>query len=401
MSTSAKRITAAKLGFLLMFTYMVSYITRINYSAVIVEMVSATGYSKSELSLALTGSFFTYGFGQVVSGWLGDRIQPRTMVFLGLVISSSMNILILFFTNPWIMAAIWCVNGFAQAFMWPPIVRLMASLLTTEEFNRATLIVSWGSSFGTIFVYLIAPVMIMISGYRAMFAFSATCGIIMMPIWLKLCPQIEAQPKVEKKEARQGGLMNAIFNPMMFAIMFAIVIQGSLRDGIATWMPSYISETYDLGNRISILTGVILPIFALVCLNIVEPIHERWIKNPLFFAGIIFGVGAASAGLLLMVTGKYTILSIVSMALLSGCMHGVNLMLICILPGYFIKSGCVSLVSGILNACTYIGSAISTYGIAVLTENTGWKVTIGVWLGISALGAALCLICTPSWRRRF
>ena len=63
---------------LFMITYMVSYMTRINYGAVILEMVHDTGISSSLLSLALTGSFITYGVGQLVSGYFGDRIQPKS-----------------------------------------------------------------------------------------------------------------------------------------------------------------------------------------------------------------------------------------------------------------------------------------------------------------------------------
>ena len=66
-----------KLALLLGSVYMISYITRINYGAIISEMVSDTGYSKSMLSMALTGSFITYGVGQIISGILGDKFSPK------------------------------------------------------------------------------------------------------------------------------------------------------------------------------------------------------------------------------------------------------------------------------------------------------------------------------------
>lgn len=59
-------------------TYMVSYITRTNYGAVISEMQTATAIPRSLLSRALTGSFITYGMGQIISGMPGqfDRNDP-------------------------------------------------------------------------------------------------------------------------------------------------------------------------------------------------------------------------------------------------------------------------------------------------------------------------------------
>lgn len=398
-----KKITPKSLGFLLMFTYMVSYITRVNYSAVIVEMVNSTGFLKSQLSVAVTVSFFTYGIGQIISGWLGDRIQPKILIFSGIAISVSMNLVITLCGSPLSMAIVWGINGFAQALMWPPIVRLMTSLLNAEEYSRASLIVSWGSSIGTILVYLFAPIMIFLAGYKAMFVFSAVCGIIMIPIWLKNCPEVPAV--VPKKEEKIGNpsssLTKTLLTPIMISVMLAIVFQGALRDGISTWMPSYINETYNLGSSISILTGIILPIFSIGCLQLSGVIHSRLLKNPLVCSGVIFGVGALSAVGLYYFTGTSTVGSIGCMALLSGCMHGVNFILICIIPSYFKNSGHISLISGVLNACTYLGSAISIYGIALLTENTSWKITTAVWFAISAAGCIVCCALANSWKRRY
>ncbi len=56
------------LAWLLMATYTVSYLTRINYGAVLVDMVASTGCTKPELSMAMTGSFVTYALGTVLCG---------------------------------------------------------------------------------------------------------------------------------------------------------------------------------------------------------------------------------------------------------------------------------------------------------------------------------------------
>ena len=159
---SKKRVNA--LAFLFAITYMVSYITRINYGAVILEMTTETGISKSLLSMAVTGSFITYGAGQIVTGILGDRFSPKKLVFFGLLLTVGMNLLIPLSSNPYQMLVVWCVNGFAQSFMWPPMVRLMSAYLTDEDYKKVVGKVSWGSSVGTILVYLFSPVLISFSG---------------------------------------------------------------------------------------------------------------------------------------------------------------------------------------------------------------------------------------------
>ena len=73
------------------------------------------------------------------------------------------------------------------------------------------------------------------------------------------------------------------------------------------------------------------------------------------------------------------------------------MLLVCMLPAYFKRHGKVSTAAGVLNSFTYIGSAVSTYGFASLSENLGWSFTIVMWIGVAALGCALCL----TWSKKF
>ena len=388
------------LALLFALTYMVSYMTRINYGAVIAEMEISTGFSRSLLSMALTGSFITYGVGQIVSGICGDKFSPKKLVSLGLIVTICMNLLIPLCQNPYQMLAVWCVNGFAQSFMWPPIVRLMTALLSADDYKKVTVKVSWGSSFGTIAVYFLAPVIITLLSWKWVFLICAVFGAIMLVIWNKFSYEIENEKK-EKVDATPSSSLKALFTPLLLCVMLCIILQGMLRDGVTTWMPSYISETYNLGSAISILTGIVLPLFSIVTFNLAEKLYRKKLTNPLLCAGVIFGVGAVSAIALYLLSDAGAVFSVLFSALLTGAMHGVNLILICMIPPFFKKYGNVSTASGVLNSCTYIGSELSTYGIAVLSENMGCHLTIFIWFIIAVLGTAVCLLCVKPWAKNF
>ena len=62
------------LALLFMATYMVSYITRVNFGAVISEIEADTQIARTLLSMSVTGSFITYGAGQIISGICGEKI---------------------------------------------------------------------------------------------------------------------------------------------------------------------------------------------------------------------------------------------------------------------------------------------------------------------------------------
>ncbi len=393
-----------QLAILFALTYMASYLTRINYGAIISEMENATAFTRDELSMAVTGSFITYGVGQIISGILGDRFSPKKLISLGFIITIMMNVCIPFCQSPYQMLGFWCMNGFAQSFMWPPLVRLMTTHLTDEDYKQVTTQVSWGSSGGTMLLYLISPLIISLFNWKAVFFFSAACGAIMLVIWNIFAKDVPKTPRDELAVAaapKHKISLKGIFLPVTIGAMISITLQGMLRDGITTWMPTFIDDTYHLGSAISILTGVILPVFSVLCIQFTSNLYRRKFRNPLSCAGMIFAVGTAAAFLLYLFNGQTAVLSVLFSALLTGCMHGVNLLLVCMIPAYFRKYNNVSTASGILNACTYVGSAASTYGIAVLSGNIGWDWTVLLWAGIAVIGTSFCFICAKPWQKQF
>lgn len=380
-------------------TYFVSYLTRINYGAIISEMETATGFSKQLLSMAVTGSFITYGAGQVITGILGDKISPKKLVRLGLITTVAMNFTLPFCSfSPFVMAAVWSINGFAQAFMWPPIVKLLLSFFAKARYTKAVLRVTWGSSIATIVTYLFAPFIIMLLGWKGVFFFSASFGVVMIVLWQVFCPDIQPVKKTVAQTNQQSNVK--VFAPIFFIVCTAVVICGMLRDGVATWTPSLISESFNLGNKVGILSGAVLPIFSMLCYEIALTLYRKKFTNPITCGGIIFGIGVLSAVVLWVSLGKAPIVSVIGISLLNGAMHGVNLMFTSIVPSFYTNTGKVSTVSGVLNSFVYIGSAISTYGIALLTDNFGWTVTVIVWIGLAVAGSAIALTSANTWEKK-
>ena len=395
-----------RIALLFSVLYCVSYMTRINYGAIISEMVLATGIPKNLLSLSLTCSFFTYGVGQIFSGVLADRVSPKRLITVGLCVTVLTNVLIPVLGSPYLMLVVWGINGFAQALMWPPIVRLLVWRLDSDSYRITVSRLSYGSSVGTMLIYLLSPLVILLLDWRFVFWSCALVGAVMIVVWERFGFDVERTETTRPSgkgdtDAKQNGALAAFLCPMMFAIMAAIALQGMLRDGVTTWMPTFISETYDMSNLIAILTGFILPIFSILCTRFSAEVYRRWVNNPMLCAAIFFGIGAVGSLALVLLSGKAALLSVLFSAVLTGSMHGANLMFTSMLSPAFQKYGKVSTVSGVLNSCTYIGSAISTYGIAVLSDSHGWSFTLLVWLGIAVLGTTLCFLTAAPWKKRF
>ncbi len=311
-----------------------------------------------------------------------------------------MNVLISFLSNPYIMTAVWSVNGFAQAFMWPPVVKLMTELLDGSNYKKTTVVVSYGASFGTIAAYFISSACVFFGSWRYMFVTSALLGLMMGIFWWKNCPVIDMKHSSDvsvddgKKSIKLG------FPFIVLAIMPIIVLQGALRDGVQTWMPKFIINSFGLEGFMAILlTGLVLPLFAILCMRVTSKIYQGKITNELLCAGTMLFVGMVSAGMLFAFNGFNPVVTAFFGAILTGSMHGVNMIVVCMVPPYFGKYGKISLISGVLNACTYIGSAISTYGFAKFSEYCGWNYTILLWASIAFAGFAICVVFAKGWHK--
>lgn len=400
-----RRAEARRLTLLCAAVYFCSYLTRLDYGAVMVEMVRAEGFSRVDASAALTGLFITYGLGQLISGYLGDRVRPQLLIFLGLIACGLMNLLIPFCPSPAWMTVVWSVNGLAQAMMWPPLVRIMSQHMTESEYKVATVHVSWGSSLGTIVIYLMIPLLLKVSSWRGVFYCAAAVGMGMAAFWMARYGRVErtlplqeqAAPAEEPGDAgKSGGGLRALM-PLLAIMMGVIICQGTLRDGITTWMPTYLADTYHMESGKSILTGVLLPLFGMVCYQIVLWMNRKLVENELQCAAIIFGVGLVSLLALRLLHAHSFALSVLILAFAVASMHGVNLIMTCMTPKYLAGSGKISMISGLLNACTYIGSALSMYGVALIADRFGWTVTESLWCAVALLGTLCAAACVPKW----
>ena len=396
------------LTFLCAAVYFVSYVSRINLGAVLVEVVNGGFADKKTAALALTVCSVTYGAGQLISGYLGDKFKPQNIIFIGFFITAAMNVSVGALSKGGALVVLWAINGFAQALMWPPLVKILSSRLSDEAYKKAVVKVSWGSSMGTIAVYLLAPVIIKFLSVKFVFIVSGALAVCMAFIWKLVYEKYKPFSAVTivsngTKTDEKGNVPTAKFNgfvvTLLISVMFAIVLQGALRDGVTNWTPSYISDMFKLDSSVSILTGVVLPVFSILSFSVTSFINRKIIKNEIVCAGAVFAIGAISATLLVLLGDRNVILSLLLLALLVGCMHGVNLILVCMVPAKFTKFGKVSFISGLINSSTYLGAAISTYGIAIFTDEFGWTKTIILWSVVAYVGALVCILLGRKWNK--
>ena len=393
---------ATKLTALCALVYFASYITRLDYAAVLVEIVQDLQIAKTTASIAVTGSFITYGLGMVIFGVMGDRIKPRTMITVGLAGTSIINLLMGLLPHIYVMIGIWCFNGFFQAMLWPPVTRTLTENLGGAEARNAIAKVIQAAQVATLSIYVLSPLAIRVSSWRLVFLAAAAVGALAIALWLPGTTGIrQSRPAPVQKDTapavEQVPVGRLVKAAGLVTMIIAILLMGMLRDGLQTWMPTYVCEVFGLTTETAILISGLLPVLSMVSIALSTWLFSRN-GDETVSASILFGLSFVCAAVMAIIFPGPATVGVALFALLAGSMHGVNQMIICFTPTRFEPYGRVSTFSGLLNCFVYVGAAVSTYGFAGFSEAFGWRSTMLLWTGIALLGTLFCLICIPKWR---
>ncbi|MBQ5910683.1 MAG: MFS transporter [Clostridia bacterium] len=398
--TQGVKLTYNKVVTLGFLVYFFSYSMRLDYAASLVAIVNDLGVSNTAASAAITGSFITYGLGQIVFGFVGDKFSPVKIITLAMLGTVLVNALVSFCSSILLITVLWCFNGIFQAMIWPPLCRFIAEQTTSDQYSNAITTVGLSASVGTIFVYLFVPFILSNTVWRNVFRSMSVCGIVILVLWMISTRGVKfakAEPSAQVSE-KDTSVFKMIAVAGLVPIFFIIILQGILRDGIHTWLPSMINAEFKLSESSSVLSTAVLPVLSILSVLASNFFFSK-LKNEIKTASIIFTTAAIATIPLGLVNGLPPLLSIFLAALISGCMHGVNHMVISLIPRRFHKYGLMSTFSGILNAFTYVGSALSTYAFASVSDNFGWGAVRILWLAIGVVGASLCIFKLKSWSK--
>lgn len=404
-----KKITDVRMTTLLFvlcwIAYFTSYLGRLNYSSAMTVMIKETVLSKSQAGFISMTYFFAYGIGQLLNGFLGDKVNPRKMIFLGLSISGAANLIMGCFADFGIMAAVWCINGYAQAMIWPPIIRIFAEMLEEKTKLRFCINIISTQALGTLASYLLSAAVIYLNGWNGVFFAAAALLIAAALLWDIKFRKIEKFSmeygiddgtedgiKSGSRKENQVPFLSLLTGSGILVILIPVIVHGVLKDGVTSWVPTYISETFLTSPALSILVTTVLPVINLTGAYAAQYLYRKWKKQETKTAACFFLAATVSLLCLWLFGSKSLLLTVILLSVITASMMAVNTIFVNLLPLRFERAGRVSTVSGFLNSMAYLGCAISTFTIGILVQNNGWENTILSWLGITFLALIMCIL---------
>ena len=251
--------------------YVTTYLGRLNYAACLVEIVNAENWTKSMAGLIATGFFITYGCGQIVNGFVGDRISPKIMVATGLSISGFVNFLFPTMHSYNMAIILWCINGFAQAMIWSPLIRLLSECLPAKKHLKVCVNMKGTVPVRTLAIYGLSAELVYLGNWKWVFFTSGTILIIMALVWFKgigsiekkLDPveEYEMELHLNKDKKSDKSVHTSFFKLVMISAMpficIALFMLGMLKDGVTTWILTFLEENFGLTAAAAILSTLL------------------------------------------------------------------------------------------------------------------------------------------------
>ena len=381
--------------------YASAYIGRYNYSAAMGAITAENSLSLSAAGAVSTGYFICYAVGQIVFGLLSQSVSPYAMILIGLCGSGLCNLGAGGFSTSF-MGLLWGANGLFQAMIWPPIVRLFAESMPLERQKHACVSINSTTPAGTLAAYALSAVLLQLADWHHVFF---SCGGLLMGMaavfWLGTAPLRRAtayapQPEFQKQKGTGNGPA-ALLAAGLGAMLLPVLLHGGLKDGVTNWVPSMIQSNFGISPAFSAAVAMALPLVNLSGAYLSGWLNEHCTHNELKTAGFLFALASVCLLALPLAMRTSLLLAVLLLAVTTASMLGVNTMFINVIPVKAGRHGGASMLSGTLNAVTYLGAAAATWGIGAAAEGCGWNAVFLLWLGMAMLALLVSALLAGRW----
>ena len=381
--------------------YASAYIGRYNYSAAMGAITAENSLSLSAAGAVSTGYFICYAVGQIVFGLLSQSVSPYAMILIGLCGSGLCNLGAGGFSTS-LMGLLWGANGLFQAMIWPPIVRLFAESMPLERQKHACISINSTTPAGTLAAYALSAVLLQLADWHHVFF---SCGGLLLGMaavfWLGTAPLRRAtayapQPEFQKQKGTGNGPA-ALLAAGLGAMLLPVLLHGGLKDGVTNWVPSMIQSNFGISPAFSAAVAMALPLVNLSGAYLSGWLNEHCTHNELKTAGVLFALASVCLLALPLAMRTSLLLAVLLLAVTTASMLGVNTMFINVIPVKAGRHGGASMLSGTLNAVTYLGAAAATWGIGAAAEGCGWNAVFLLWLVMAMLALLVSALLAGRW----
>ena len=386
------RTEAILIGSLCAISYLAVYVARNVLSTVTPVMVENGEFTKEYIGNISSLFFIFYAIGQLLNGFLGDKIKARYMMSAGLLLAAVVN-----FIFPYIVVtraaakAAYGLTGFFLSMIYAPMTKVVAENTHPEYTTRCSLGYSLASYVGSPVAGALAAIMAWQSVFTvssiALAVMSVACFTVFLHLEKKGVIVHNRYKKFKDVYEKRSffGNISVLVKRRILLFSLVSVLTGVVRTAVVFWLPTYFSEYLGFPPRtaaavftiatllISLTVFLTVVVYKLFRSNMDLTLFATFTLSALFFLGVFLI--------------KQPVLNVFMIVMAVMCANSAATVLWSMYCPTLKDTGIVSAATGFLVFIGYIASSLSSTLFANAVDSIGWGNLIIVWMGLMILGS--------------
>ncbi len=378
------------LGGLCSISYLAVYIARNVLGAVTPQMTESGAFTTEGIGSLSSIYFITYAVGQLINGWIGDRIKAKYMLSAGLIMAGVCNLLFSLFAQSWAVAyCAYALTGFFLSMIYGPMTKVVSENTEPIYATRCSL----GYTFASFFGSPLAGVLAVVLSWQSVFLVSSSALFLMGGVCFISFSVMERKGIVTygkfKKARQKGGNIKVLFERQIVKFTLISMITGVVRTTVVFWLPTYTAQYLGFSSEkaamIFTVSTLVISFTAFIAIFVYERLGRNldltvllsFIASTVFFL-LVFFVKQPSLNIVFLVLAILT----------SNCAASMLWSRYC--PSLY-DTGMVSTATGFLDFVSYMAASISSTLFANSVSTIGWNGLILIWFGLVAFGVIVSL----------
>ena len=253
--------------------YTSFYLCRYNFAIANKAISEEFGFSRADMGTIITTALFAYACGQIVNGFLTDRLGGKRVMLIGAFGTVVMNVLFgvaSFWGMLGLFITIRGIDGYMQSFGAPGMVKINTAWFNHLERGRFAGIFGFMINLGRFGISKFGPALL--AGFTFLglihvpplhwrwlfWAPSIVCAIVAvgMALTVKQTPEEAgfhgviaddaAHANVEERPKLGFVIRTILTNPAIWFVASAYACTGAVRQAVDQWFPRYMQEVHQV-----------------------------------------------------------------------------------------------------------------------------------------------------------
>lgn len=409
VAQQASRYWRFRIFFFMWFSYVLYYFSRKSFTYAKPLLGMEMGLDKGDLGLIVSAMTFCYALSKFTGGILADKLSPRILVGLGLILGGLANIFFGLASSLAVFLIIWCLNGWFQGLGAVPCAKLMVHWYPQEERGRWWSFWNTSHNVGAISVAVLVGYIATYYNWQLAFhcpGLLCIAGGLVAMIGLRDRPENVGLPPVDEDHPANAGaddekltvrelLFEHVFpNRVLMILAVAYFLVYVVRWGFVEWTAFYLNETTGCSHLMAL--GMFVPFelggfFGNISAGFLSDKVFDGRRGPVNF---LFTVGAGIAAYGLWVTPAASPMLAISFIFLAGFFIFGPQMMVGMAAAESADKKAAATSNGFVNLFAYLGASFAGYPLGKICDVYGWD---GYFIAILAVAALAAILLAPLW----